>query len=154
MALAVLRPDSWNGPLLLHLVGAFGLVGGLLAVAVATLAPRRLPGSGLLLDRVAFRTLLVVAWPGFVVMRIAGQWLESREDVPGDPTWLGIGFAVSDLGVLLLIVLTVLAWRAARRPPAAPGERPATSRAVAALTPIYLLALAVAWWAMSTKPGA
>jgi hypothetical protein len=121
---------------------------------VAALAPRRLPGSGALLDRLAFRTLLVVAWPGFVVMRIAGQWLESREDVPGDPTWLGIGFAVSDFGVLLLIVLTVLAWRAARRPPANPGDRPATSRAVAALTPIYLLALAVAWWAMSAKPGA
>src|SRR5918911_4122803 len=101
MALAVLRPDSWNGPLLLHLVGAFGLVGGLLAVAVATLAPRRLPGSGLLLDRLAFRTLLVVAWPGFVVMRVAGQWLESRED-PGDPTWLGIGFLGSGLRGLLL----------------------------------------------------
>jgi hypothetical protein len=153
MALAVLRPDDWNGPLFLHLVGVFALVGGLLAVAVAALAPRSLPGSGAVLDRLAFRTLLVVAWPGFVVMRVAGQWLESREDVPGDPAWLGIGFTVSDLGVLLLLALTVLAWRAARRPPAAGGERPATSRAVAALTPVYLFALAVAWWAMSTKPS-
>jgi hypothetical protein len=152
--LAVLRPDDWNGPLFLHLLGAFALVGGLLAVAVATLAPRRLPETGALLDRLAFRTLLVVAWPGFVVMRVAGQWLESKEDVPGDPTWLGIGFLVSDLGALLLLVLTVLAWRAARRPATAPGARPATSRAVAVLTPVYLLALAVAWWAMSTKPGA
>ena len=154
MALGILRPDDWNGPLFLHLVGAFALVGGLLAVAVAALAPRRVQGSGAVLDRLAFRTLLVVAWPGFVVMRVAGQWLESREDVPGDPTWLGIGFAVSDLGALLLVVLTVLAWRAARRPSAAPGERPRTSTAVASLTPIYLVALAVAWWAMSTKPGA
>src|SRR5919202_1531706 len=152
MVLGILRPDDWNGPLFLHLVGAFALVGGLLPVAIATLAPRRLAGSGAVLDRLAFRTLLVVAWPGFIVMRVAGQWLESREDVPGDPTWLGIGFAVSDLGVLLLLVLTVLAWRAARRPPAAPGERPRTSTAVAALTPVYLVALAVAWWAMSTKP--
>src|ERR687885_398944 len=153
MALAVLRPDSWNGPLFLHLLGAFGLVGGLLAVAVAALAPRRLPGSGALLDRVAFRTLLVVAWPGFIVMRVAGQWLESRED-PGDPTWPGIGFAVSDLGRLVLPPPPLPPRPAPRRPPAARGERPATSRAVAALTPIYLLALAVAWWAMSAKPGA
>src|SRR5919109_786301 len=114
--LAILRPDEWNGPLFLHLLGAFALVGGLLAVAVATVAPRRLPGSGAVLDRLAFRTLLVVAWPGFVVMRVSGQWLESKEDVPDDPTWLGIGFLVSDLGALLLLVLTVLAWRATRRP--------------------------------------
>src|SRR5919202_6025155 len=130
MTLAVLRPDDWNGPLFLHLVGAFALVGGLLAVAVAALAPRRRPGSGALLDRLAFRTLLVVAWPGFIVMRVAGQWLESKED-PGDPTWLGIGFAISDVGVIVLLALTILAWRAARRPATAPGEPPATSRAVA-----------------------
>jgi len=51
-------------------------------------------------------------------------------------------------GLILLIALGVLAWVSARR-----GGVGRASMAVAILAPVYLAALAVAWWAMSAKPG-
>ena len=46
----------------------------------------------------------------------------------------------------MLIALTVLGWLALRR-------RPGVTRYFAGLATIYLVALAVAWWAMTAKPG-
>jgi hypothetical protein len=143
--LALIRPDSWNFPLFLHVLGATILVGAMASAAIAARAsaspaiPRALP----------FRILLLVAVPSWLVMRLAGQWIESKEDVPGDPTWLGIGFTVGDIGLVVLIVATGFAWWAAKRP-AKQWPRLTTT----GLSLLYLAALAVAWWAMSAKPGA
>jgi hypothetical protein len=63
------------------------------------------------------------------------------------PTWIGVGIAVGDGGALVLIALTVLGWLSLRR-------RPSFARYFAGLASLYLAALAVAWWAMSAKPGA
>ena len=147
--LALVRPGSWNLPLFLHLLGAIALVGALIAVTLLVVeALRRAPLRPLLL-RLALRTHLAVAVPGWVLMRVAGQWLESKED-PGSPTWLSVGFGVADGGAAALVVLAVLLWFAARRPT---GSRPpATARIVAVLAPLYLAALAVAVWAMAAKP--
>jgi hypothetical protein len=87
-------------------------------------------------------------------MRIAGQWVLGK--YPGledsDPAWLGIGFIVGDLGLLVLVATTILAWFAYRRTrPERP--RPVTAPIVAGLAGAYLLALAVAMFAMSGKPG-
>ena len=108
-----------------------------------------------MLRRIAFRTLLAVALPGYVAMRVGGQWLESKEEgqlFTGDPTWIGIGYIVSDVGALILIVLIVLAWLSQRR--AARGDATGSwmANVVLGLAPIYLTALAVAWWAMTAKP--
>lgn len=150
MTVALLRPDSLNLPLFLHLVGAIVLVGGLLSVTLLlATALGRAPVRTLLLG-VAFRAQLATVLPGWVLMRLAGEWLSSRED-PGSPAWLDIGRGIADPGLLVLLGLTALCWVAARRADAPAGPRMA--RAAAVLAPLYLVALAVAVWAMSAKPS-
>ncbi len=141
---ALTRPDSWNLPLFLHVLGAIWLVGAVAAVALAAARSQ----ESALLRRVTFWTLAAVVLPAWVLMRFAGQWLESREDVPGDPTWLGIGFMVGDIGLILLLVTTALGWWSTRRP-----ERRWPAQTVTALAALYLAALLVAMFAMSGKPG-
>jgi hypothetical protein len=133
-----------GAPLFLHVLGAFVLVGGIAALSTLSIAAWWRPERAFL-ARSALGVLLLVVWPGWVVMRAAGQWLDSKEDIPGDPTWLGIGFAVGDLGLLVLLVLTVSAFLSV-------GRAPRAGRVVAVLAPLYLAALAVAWWVMAAKP--
>jgi hypothetical protein len=146
---AVVRPDSLNLPLFLHLVGAVVLVGGLLSVTLLLAGALRRPPAGALLLRVAFRAQLATVLPGWILMRAAGQWLSSRED-PGSPTWLDVGSGIADGGLVVLLLIAVLCWLASRRPDAPAAPR--ITRAAAALAPLYLVALAVAVWAMSAKP--
>src|ERR687898_193407 len=110
--LAAIRPDSWNFPLLLHVLGASVLIGGLLvAVAAQFLAWGRREDSNAY-GRYAFRSLLFIAFPAWWVMRIGGQWIYSREgldELDPEPGWVGVGFITADLGGLLLLVSIVLA---------------------------------------------
>ena len=138
--LALVRPDSWDFPLFLHVLGAMVLVGAMAATVIAS-------GGGTLLRGVAYRTMVFLVLPSWLLMRVAGQWIDSKEDVDGDPAWLGIGFIVGDAGLLFLLVTAVLAWWAYRRP-----ERSWPGRAVVGLASLYLLALLVAMWAMTAKP--
>jgi len=72
--LAALRPDSWNVPLFLHVLGAMILVGATLT-STSLLAFAR--GDTRLL-RLGYWTLLVVGLPSFVLTRIAGEWLANK----------------------------------------------------------------------------
>jgi hypothetical protein len=83
-------------------------------------------------------------------MRVGAEWIASKEDVPDDVNWIGIGYMVSDGGLLLTIIAAVLAWRAARRGAAGPGGM---GRAVFVLSAVLVVAYAVAIWAMTAKPG-
>ena len=142
-------------PLFVHVLGAIVLFGGTGAVTLLAAASlRRAPEQAVLLRRVAFVSMLLVVWPGWLAMRLGGQWVLSK--YPGledsDPTWLGIGFVVGDVGLLVLVVSTIVAWFAYRRTtPERP--RPVTAPILAGLAGLYLLALAVAIFAMSGKPG-
>lgn len=140
--LAAIGPDSSNLPLFLHVFGAIVLAG---AVASAVLAS----SPAVVLRGLPFRILALVAVPSWVLMRLAGAWTESKEDIPGDPTWLGIGFTVGDIGLVVLLLAIVAAWWARKRPGLRWPRQTAGGLAV-----IYLVALAVATWAMSAKPGA
>jgi len=147
---AAIRPDSWNLPLFLHVLGAtltFGAVG---AVALLSFAARgRVAEQAVLLRRWAFWTGLLAVVPAFVLMRVAAQLIADKE-FPGDaktPGWLDVGFIVTEPGALLLLVMLILAWFAARR------ETFRAAAAVPWLASIYLIALGVAWFAMSAKPG-
>jgi hypothetical protein len=142
--LALVRPDSSDFPLFLHVLGAVLLVG---AIAATTIAAGRSQTSPLL-RRFAFRTLLIFVLPAWVLMRLAGEWVNSKEDIPGDPTWLGIGYLVGDVGLVLLLVATLIGWWSTRRP-----EKRWPAQAVTALAGLYLAALLVAMFAMSGKPG-
>jgi hypothetical protein len=147
---ATIRPDAWDFPLFLHVAGAMLLVGALLVV-VATTAGALRRGDGVeVLTSLAFRALLIGVLPSYIVMRAGAEWIASKEDVPDDAGWIGIGYGVADGGLLLTIIAAVLAWRAARRGAAGPGG---LGRAVLVLAAVLVVAYAVAVWAMASKPG-
>ena len=147
---AAIRPDAWDFPLFLHVAGAMLLV-GVLFVVVFTMAAALRRGDGTeVLTALAFRSLLIGVLPAYIVMRAGAEWIASKEDVPDDVDWIGIGYSVGDGGLLLTIIAAVLAWRAARRGAAGPGG---LGRGVLVLAVILLVAYGFAIWAMTTKPG-
>ena len=147
---ATLRPDAWDFPLFVHVAGAMLLVGALVVV-VATMGAALRRGDGVeVLTGLAFRTLMLGVLPAYVLMRAGAEWIGSKEDVPDDVDWIGIGYGTSDGGLLLTIIAAIVAWRAARRGAAGPGG---LGRAVVVLSVVLLAAYAVAIWAMTIKPG-
>jgi hypothetical protein len=150
MMVAAIRPDGWDLALFVHVAGAMLLVGAL-AVVVVTMAAALRRGDGTeVLTRLAFRTRLIGVLPAYIVMRVGAEWIASKENVPDDADWIGIGYSTADGGLVLSIIAAVLAWRAARRGPAGPGG---LGRGVLGLAAVLLLAYAVTIWAMASKPG-
>jgi hypothetical protein len=145
--LASIRPDSWNVPLLLHVLGAMVLVG---AAALGSFAALTSGGSteSPYLQRLAFRSFLFVALPGYIVMRIGAEWLYSKEfgESSDEPSWIGIGYITADVGALLLLITLILSGLATRR-----GSGGLT-RAAGIVSLIAVIAWLVAVWAMSGKP--
>jgi hypothetical protein len=135
-------------PLFLHVLGAMTLVGALLTVMLVSWVAWRRPEIAVL-RRTAWTTLIAVALPAYIVMRLAGQWIYSKEGFSGndDPTWLGVGFGVADAGLLLLLITIGAAFWWLR------SGKPVAGRIVAVLSAVYLVLLAVAWLAMSGKWG-
>jgi hypothetical protein len=150
---ASIRPDHVNVPLLLHVVGAMLLVGGLLAGASALAFAR----GQARLARIGYRSLLVVALPGWVCMRVGAEWTYSEEgwgDLPatiGEPDWLGLGAVIADVGGLLLGVALVVGGVGVVRLRA--GRGATLLRVTLALSGLLLAAFLVAAWAMSAKPA-
>jgi len=141
--LALIRPDAWNLPLFLHVLGATVLFGTVGVLAVAGFAIRRSTNHQLLLARVAQRTYMLGVIPAYILMRVGAQWIDSKEFPNGnEPGWVGVGFLVSDAGAILLIIVGILL--AVRR------QR--ILLAVPLLTGLYVIALGVAWVSMSGKP--
>jgi hypothetical protein len=145
---AVHRPHSYDLPLLVHVLGAILLFGGVAAAAILAFATSR-RAERAELARATFRVLLVVVLPAWVLMRGGGQWIQAKEDVQGTPTWMMIGLAVAEPGLLVLLLGTGCAFWSDRR--GGVGWQP---RAAAGFLAVYALALAVAWWTMAAKPGA
>jgi hypothetical protein len=148
---AAIRPDSWNFPLFLHVVGAMILVGGLLASASALGFAR---GDARLL-RLGYWSLLVISLPGWVLMRIGAGWISSKEgwdDLPDEfePRWLSIGGFVADVGGLILIVSLIVGGVGVYRLREEKGS--GLLRAAMVLSLVLLAAYVVAVWAMAGKP--
>jgi len=149
--LALLRPDSWNFPLLVHVFGAMVLVGGLVT---ATSALAFAKGDTALL-RLGYWTLLAVALPGYVIMRIGAEWIYSKEnwdDVPEDliPSWINIGYIVADAGALLMVIALIVGGIGMRQLREGKGQGLLKATLIIAL--IILAAAVVAVWAMAGKP--
>jgi heme A synthase len=144
MTLAMIRPDGWKLPLLVHVTGAMLLVAALVVVLALAVHGLRRGDDAAALARMSFRALLIGALPAYVVMRAGAEWVASEEAV-GEPAWIDIGYAASDGGLLLILIATGLAWRSARRGGGA-------SRAVAVLSALLVVAYVVTVWAMATKP--
>jgi heme A synthase len=151
MNIAAVRPDSWNFPLLLHVLGAMVLV-ALLAVAAVVLSATLRSDDRAAALRLAFRTLLIGGIPAYLVMRVSAEWVASKENLEdADFAWINIGYSVADGGLLVLIVMTVLAGLASRR--AKRGDAPSgLVRWANGLALLLIVAYAVALWAMTTKP--
>ena len=151
--LAVVRPDSWNLPLFIHVLGAMILVGGLLTGAAALGFAR---GDARFL-RLGYWTLLAVSLPGYVLMRIGAQWIFSREgwddlhDNVDEPAWLGIGWITADLGGLILLVSLIAGGVGVYRLRA--GKGAGLLKVTLVLSLVLLAAYVVAVWAMSGKPS-
>ena len=131
--------------LFLHVLGAIVLFGATAAAAVLALAARRREQQ-LPLARAAFWTLAAVAIPGWVLMLAFGSWTKSEQGWPDGVRWIDIGVAVSDGGLILLLVAAAASWVWTRRPA---GGWPVTVVALASC--VQLVAIAVAWWVMSAK---
>jgi len=150
---AAIRPDSWDFPLFVHVIGAMILVGGLLACTSALWSAR---GEVRLL-RLGYWSLLAVSLPGWLIMRGGAEWIRSKEgydDLPkgvSQPSWLDIGSIIADAGGLILIVSLIVGALGVRR--LREGRGAGLLRATLVLSVVLLVAYAVAVWAMAGKPS-
>ena len=118
MLFAAERANDWDLAVFVHVLGAMILVGGAVTAAAMAVIGWRDESSDL--RRRSTKTLLVVALPGYLIMRIAAEWAYATEgwDEPADddePAWLGIGYITADLGGLLLLIALILGGIGIRR---------------------------------------
>src|SRR5262249_17851956 len=104
-ALAALRAARLAWPPFLHVLGGMILVGGLVA-GVGALGLAR---GDVRFLRLGYWSLLLVSLPGWVLMRVGGRWISSKEgwdDLPAGaskPGWLNTGMLIADVGGLVLL---------------------------------------------------
>ena len=147
--LAAIRPDDWNFPLFVHVLGAMVLVGATLTAASSVAFAR---GDTTLL-RIGYWSLLAVGLPGYILMRIGAQWIYSKEeldDAPIEAAWTAIGFIVADAGALLLLVALVVGGIGMYRLRAGGGRGLLTGALW--ISVLLLAAEILAVWAMGAKP--
>jgi hypothetical protein len=147
--LGAIRPDSWNFPLFVHVLGAMILVGGLVAGAGVLGFAR---GDARFL-RLGYWSLLAVSLPGWVIMRIGAQRIYTEEDwddVPDEPGWLDTGAIIGDLGGLILLISLIVGGVGVYR--LREGRGAGLLKATLVLTLVLLAAYVVAVWAMTGKP--
>jgi hypothetical protein len=148
--LAVIRPDSWNFPLFLHVLGAMILVGGLLTGASSLGFAR----GDVRFLRLGYWSLLAVSLPGWILMRAGGEWIASKEGWTksgvNSPTWLDIGVLLADLGGLILLISLIVGGVGVYR--LRKGKGSGLLKATLVLSIILLAAYVVAVWAMAGKP--
>lgn len=144
--LALIRPDSWNLPLFLHVLGAIIVFGASATLAIAGFATRRHEAQDRMLSRTIARVFVLGALPSWILMRVAAEWIRSKEFPSGadEPGWVGVGYIVTDGTAVLLIITGILVAISVRR-----GRM---MLAVPILATVCVLAYAVAWFAMSGKP--
>ena len=135
----------------MHVLGAMILIAGLVTGAAALFFARGDPK----LLRLGFWSLMLVSFPGWVLMRLGAQWIYSKEGwdkVPDNlrPDWLGIGPG-RRRGRLVLVITLIIGGIGVRRLDA--GKSSGLLKATLVLSVVLLAAYVVAVWAMAGKPG-
>jgi hypothetical protein len=149
--LAFLRADDTIVPLFLHIAGAMVLVGALTLSSVSLISAWGTGSAALI--RLGYRSLFYAALPGYIVFRVGAQWILDTENLTDSKdAWIGIGYGVSDLGFLLLLVSLIVGGISVRKMNR--GEQPSriSTRIVTGLVSFVLVAYLVAVWAMAVKP--
>ena len=154
MTFLLIRPDSWNLPLFVHVAGAMAVTAAVFAaIAALVLAWRATGDERAALTRFAFRTLLFAGIPAWFVMRIGAEWIYSKEySGDNDPSWVGVGYIVAEPSGILIVIATILTWLGARRLRAGGGGG-GLAKAATVLATIAVAFFVVAIWAMTTKPS-
>jgi uncharacterized cupredoxin-like copper-binding protein len=150
---AAIRPAGQDFPLLLHIVGATIVFGALLASASAlALAPGEIR-----LLRLGYFSLLLVALPGWILMRLSGEWIYRKQgwnDLPNqfkDADWLRIGFFVADVGGILFVLALIIGGVGVYR--LQHGKSARLLQATMSISLVIALGYVVAVWAMTGKVG-
>jgi uncharacterized membrane protein len=152
--LAAIRPDEWELPLFIHVLGALALTGAFTLTAIYLFSAWRSGSTATL--RLAVRSLTLGVIPAWIVLRVSAEWIADKEgyaDLDEPPDWIEIGYMVTDTGFLLIVISSVLAYLALRKARAG-GEGPwKTARVAAVLVALLIVLNVVALWAMTAKPG-
>jgi hypothetical protein len=147
--LGLIRPGGENFPLFVHVLGAMILVGGLLTGASVMAYAR----GDVRFMRLGYWTLLAVALPGLVLMRLGAEWIYREslwDDVEDEPTWIMIGGAAADLGGLLFLVSLAVGGFGVYR--LRDGKGAGLLKATMVVALVLLAVYVVAVWAMAGKP--
>lgn len=147
--LGSVRPDDWNLPLLVHVLGAMVLVGATLTASSLLVFAR---GDAYLL-RLGYLTLLTVGLPSYAVMWAGAHWIYAKEGLDErsfEFAWEVIGFAVTEVGAVLFVTALITGGIGVRRLKGGSGF--GLLRATMAISLILLAGFAVAVWAMVAKP--
>ena len=103
--------------------------------------------------RLGYWTMLAVALPGLVLMRIGAEWIYRTsvwDDLEDEPTWIMIGGVTADVGgALFLVSLAVGGFGIYRL---REGKGAGLLKATMVIGLILLAAYVVAVWAMAGKP--
>jgi hypothetical protein len=147
-----MRPDSISLALFVHVVGAVVLVGGLVTAAGAAIVGWKDEAADL--RRFSYWTLLAVALPGWIVMRVGAGWVESKEhldNLKDTPAWLDIGYTTAEGGGLLLLIALILGGIGVRR--SRTGGGTGLLKASSVIATILVAAYVITIWAMGGKPS-
>jgi hypothetical protein len=136
-----MRPDA---EVFLHVLGGIALFGAVGTAALLAWRGRR--GDAPVLAGAAFRTLLVLGLPAWLVLFVFGNAAKSKEHVPAGTEWLRIGIAIAIAGAVVLLAAIGSSYAWSRTP-----SRRGLATATGALTTALLVALGVAWWVMTAK---
>jgi uncharacterized BrkB/YihY/UPF0761 family membrane protein len=143
-----------DGLLFAHILSAMILFGGVLTVVTVSVAAqqRAWPAQIPLLRALAFRTNLLIVLPGFIAVHVFGDLLANREFEHGQPDWLDLGFAITDIDLIVGgVILTLLQFWVLRRTRA--GRPDGWPASVASILPwIVLAGLVAAIVLMAGKP--
>ncbi len=148
-----MRPDDINVALLVHVLGAMVLVGGVVTAAAASIIGWR--DEGIALRRFSYKTLLWVALPAYIVMRVGAQWVEAKEqldELSDPPAWIDLGYITADLGALLLLIALIVGGIGLRRARKGGGGK-GLLRASGVIATLLVATYIVAVWAMGAKPA-
>jgi hypothetical protein len=147
--LAAIRPDDWNFPLLVHVLGAMVLVGATLTSASALAFAH---GDERLL-RLGYWTLLIAGLPSYAAMWAGAHWIYAKEGLDERPiefAWETIGFAVTEVGAALFVTALVVGGVGLRR--LRDGRGRGALKVTMVISFVLLGAFALAVWAMTAKP--